>query len=111
VAWQPHQRWWLTGQADHQQQQQQQQPASQLFLTASNNGNIKVWDVHDVLQACQERLVSRHAITSTLWLGPPHVWLTASADGSIRTFWVDAGVQATGMPSLVADGETDRRSR
>lgn len=119
IAWQPHRRWYFTGDPQQleaaRQQQQQYRPqqagssdvagSSQLFITASSNGNLKVWDVHDVLQACQERLVSRHAVNALLWLGPPHVWLTASADGNIRSFWVDAGVQATSIPQQNADGE------
>lgn len=132
VAWQPDNRWWFTGQAEqlaHAQQQRQQQQqrggsqaprttttsstsssSSQLFITTSNNGNIKVWDVHDVLQACQERMVTRHAINAALWLGPPHMWLTGSADGNIRCFWVDAGVQATNTPQTNADGEGGREA-
>jgi hypothetical protein len=61
--------------------------------------------VHDVLQACQERMVTRHAVNAALWLGPPHVWVAACADGFIRTFWVDAGVQATGIAQQNSDGE------
>lgn len=115
IAWQPNQRWYFTGDPEQleaaKQQQQQRQGASsnggssQLFLTASNNGSMKVWDVHDVLQACQERLITRHAVNSLLWLGPPHVWVAASADGNIRCFWVDAGAQSTGIPQQNADGE------
>jgi hypothetical protein len=115
IAWQPNTRWYFTGSPEqleaakqHQQQRGQQPDASsssQLFITASNNGSIKVWDVHDVLQACQERVATRHAVNAALWLGPPHVWVTASADGNIRTFWVDAGVQATSIPQQSADGE------
>lgn len=121
IAWQPNNRWYFTGspeqleaakrQHNHQQHQQQADASSsagsssQLFITASNNGSIKVWDVHDVLQACQERVATRHAVNAALWLGPPHVWVTASADGNIRNFWVDAGVQATSIPQQSADGE------
>jgi hypothetical protein len=115
VAWQPNARWWFTGSAEHLEAaaKQHQQPASsssstaassQLFMTASNNGSIKVWDIHDVLQACQERMVTRHAVNAALWLGPPHVWVTASADGTIRSFWVDAAVQATSTATQAADG-------
>jgi hypothetical protein len=122
VAWQPNTRWWFTGTAEHldaaQQQQQQassssssNEASSQLFITASNNGSIKVWDIHDVLQACQERVVTRHAVNAALWLGPPHVWVTASADGSIRCFWVDAAVQATSIPQQTADGTCRVRCR
>jgi WD40 repeat protein len=75
------------------------------FLTASNIGNVRVWDAQDVLQPLHERVVSRNAINAALWMGPPHVFVVGSADGMLRQIWVDAGAQATTITTQVADGE------
>jgi hypothetical protein len=58
-----------------------------------------------VLQPLHERVVSRNAINSALWMGPPHVFVVGSADGMLRQIWVDAGAQATTITTQVADGE------
>lgn len=127
IAWQPHQRWWCTGQTSQAEAAALADSSSRLagasngssnsssshgdgssthyFLTVSSIGNLKVWDTQDVLQPCHERIVSRNSINCCLWLGPPHVWITASADGVLRQIWLDAGVQATNTTTWTADGE------
>lgn len=121
VAWQPSQRWWCTGRTTSEEaaalaksrctavhdanSNGSNGSSTHYFLTASSIGNLKVWDAQDVLQPCHERILSRNSINSCLWLGPPHVWVTASADGLLRLIWLDAGVQATNTTTWTADGE------
>jgi WD40 repeat protein len=126
VAWKPHKRWWLTGDTeeeaaavlDSQSSSSSKTAANgnssssgnagnscRYFLTASNIGNVRVWDAQDVLQPLHERVVSRNAINAALWMGPPHVFVVASADGVLRQIWLDAGAQATTTTTQVADGE------
>lgn len=121
VAWQPNKRWWLTGNLTEDEALELIKGSSsgggsttaagscRYFLTASNVGNLKVWDMQDVMQPVHERTISRNAINSAVWLGPPHVFVTASADGQLRTIWLDAGVQATTMTTQVFDGEMQWR--
>ncbi|WIA08690.1 hypothetical protein OEZ85_008115 [Tetradesmus obliquus] len=121
VAWQPHKRWWLTGDTEEEAAavlDGQSSSASssgsaasstsaahscRYFLTASNIGNVRVWDAQDVLQPLHERVVSRNAINAALWMGPPHMVVVASADGVLRQIWLDAGAQATTITTQVAD--------
>lgn len=125
VAWQPHKRWWLTGDTEEEAAavlDGQSSSASssgsaasstsaahscRYFLTASNIGNVRVWDAQDVLQPLHERVVSRNAINAALWMGPPHMVVVASADGVLRQIWLDAGAQATTITTQVADGEQE----
>ncbi|KAF8072695.1 RPL3 [Scenedesmus sp. PABB004] len=122
VAWQPARRWWSTGHCSVQEAAAAAlalggaaaappgvgAACASYFLTASHVGNLKVWDVRDVAQPCHERVVSRNAITSALWLGPPHTFVTASADGVLRQAWLDGGIQAAAPAQHTYDG--DRRA-
>lgn len=93
------------GQLTHQPGSGGDSNSTHYFLAASSIGNLKVWDTQDVLQPRHERIVSRNTINSCLWMGPPHVWITASSDGMLRLIWLDAGVQATSTATWTADGE------
>eukprot|EP00775_Hariotina_reticulata_P006327 gene6327-6562_t len=122
VAWQPDSRWWLNGSQTAEEAktllsgsksstkgQAAGQPlnrssnSTRHFITVSGIGAMKVWDTQDVLQPCVERVSNRHSLNSCVWLGPPHVVVTAGADGQIRQTWLDAGVQATNTPTVTAD--------
>ncbi|KAF6259526.1 WD40-repeat-containing domain protein [Scenedesmus sp. NREL 46B-D3] len=127
VAWQPCKRWWLTGDTPeaaaavldgqsssssssnrgaangHSSGSASAPQSCQYFLTASNIGNVRIWDAQDVLQPLHERVVNRNAVNAALWMGPPHVLVLASADGMLRQLWVDAGAQATSITAHISD--------
>lgn len=103
IAWQPDMRWWRTGLEPVCSIMQRPADASAAtgapgsprhVLSGSSVGELCVWDPRDAIAPAHERVISRDTITAAAWLGPPHVAVTASADGTLRQTWLDAGAQA-----------------